>query len=149
MTVENISWSNYKKECCRPRRGSNPQPPEHQSDAHPTESPRPATSYLISCRTTPFEKGTSSKRKEFAPLPLGTNSFLLEYASFKKIWKKMSPLKMCPFHLKCQWCLNRRHSNTLVIMVQKKIRLDIQFCESIQSFQSSSHETSSLIFALR
>ena len=25
------------------RRGSNPQPPDHQSDEHPTEPPRPAT----------------------------------------------------------------------------------------------------------
>ena len=27
MTVENISWSISTKECCRPRRGSNPRPP--------------------------------------------------------------------------------------------------------------------------
>ena len=27
MTIENISRSISKKECCRPRRGSNPQPP--------------------------------------------------------------------------------------------------------------------------
>ena len=27
MTVENISWSISTKECCRPRRGLNPQPP--------------------------------------------------------------------------------------------------------------------------
>ena len=42
MTVENISWSISSKECCRPRRGSNPRPPGLQSDAHPTEPPRPA-----------------------------------------------------------------------------------------------------------
>ena len=41
MTVENISWSISTKECCRPRRGSNPRPPGLQSDAHPTEPPRP------------------------------------------------------------------------------------------------------------
>ena len=29
------------KECCRTRRGSNPRPPDHQSDAHPTEPSRP------------------------------------------------------------------------------------------------------------
>ena len=34
MTVENISWSISTKECCRPRRGSNPRPPGLQSDAH-------------------------------------------------------------------------------------------------------------------
>ena len=32
MTVENISWSISMKECCRPRRGLNPQPPGLQSD---------------------------------------------------------------------------------------------------------------------
>ena len=33
MTVENISWSISTKECCRPRRGLNPRPPNLQSDA--------------------------------------------------------------------------------------------------------------------
>ena len=28
------------------RRGSNPQPPDHQSDAHPTEPPRPANKFI-------------------------------------------------------------------------------------------------------
>ena len=37
MTVENISCSISMKECCRPRRRSNPRPPGLQSDAHPTE----------------------------------------------------------------------------------------------------------------
>ena len=46
MTVENISWSISTKECCRPRRGSNPRPPGLQSDAHPTEPPRPAGIYV-------------------------------------------------------------------------------------------------------
>ena len=32
LTVENISWSNSTKECCRPRRGLNPRPPGLQSD---------------------------------------------------------------------------------------------------------------------
>ena len=58
MTVENISLSISTKECCRPRRGSNPQPPGLQSDAHPTEPPRPALdalckgSYGAFCRQT-------------------------------------------------------------------------------------------------
>ena len=47
MTVENISWSISTKECCRPRRGSNPRPPGLQSDAHPTAPPRPAQNRLI------------------------------------------------------------------------------------------------------
>ena len=42
MTVENISWSIFMKEYCRPRRGWNPRPPGLQLDAHPTEPPRPA-----------------------------------------------------------------------------------------------------------
>ena len=42
MTVVNISWSISMKECCWPRRGLNPRPPGLQSDAHPTEPPRPA-----------------------------------------------------------------------------------------------------------
>ena len=41
MTVENISRSISTKECCRPQRGLNPRPPGLQSDAHPTEPPRP------------------------------------------------------------------------------------------------------------
>ena len=32
MIVENISWSIYTKECCRPRRGLNLRPPGPQSD---------------------------------------------------------------------------------------------------------------------
>ena len=36
MTVENISWSFSTKERCRTRRGSNPRPPDHQSEADPT-----------------------------------------------------------------------------------------------------------------
>ena len=41
-TVEkNISWSISIKECCQPRRGSNPRPPGLQSDVHPNEPPRP------------------------------------------------------------------------------------------------------------
>ena len=32
MTVENISWSISTRECCRPRRGLNPQPSGLQSD---------------------------------------------------------------------------------------------------------------------
>ena len=42
MTVENISWSISTTECWRTHRGSNPRPPDLQSDAHPTEPPRPA-----------------------------------------------------------------------------------------------------------
>ena len=42
MTVENISQSISTKECCRPRRLSNPRPPGLQLEAHPTEPPRPA-----------------------------------------------------------------------------------------------------------
>ena len=40
MTIENISWSISTKECFRPRQGSNPQPPDHQSVVQPTEPPR-------------------------------------------------------------------------------------------------------------
>ena len=47
MTVENISWSISTKECCRLRRGSNPRPPGLQSNADPTEPPRPA---FVMCR---------------------------------------------------------------------------------------------------
>ena len=32
MTVENTSWSISTKECCQPRRGLNPRPPDLQSD---------------------------------------------------------------------------------------------------------------------
>ena len=43
MTTENTSWSNLHERMLPTRRGSNQQlPPDHQSDAHPTEPPRPA-----------------------------------------------------------------------------------------------------------
>ena len=42
MTIENISRSNLHEKMLSTRRGSNPQPPEHQSDAHPTQPPRQA-----------------------------------------------------------------------------------------------------------
>ena len=43
-------WSISTTECCRPR-GSNPRPPDHQSDTHPTEPSRPAkwTEYTWYC----------------------------------------------------------------------------------------------------
>ena len=47
MTVENISRSISAKECCWPWRGSNPQPPGLQLDAHPTEPRRPAKFMLM------------------------------------------------------------------------------------------------------
>ena len=46
MTVESISWSIFTTECCRPLRGSSPWPSGLQSDAHPTEPPRPALGRL-------------------------------------------------------------------------------------------------------
>ena len=42
MTVENILLSNLHERMLPTRRGSNPQPPDHQKDEHPTEPPRPA-----------------------------------------------------------------------------------------------------------
>ena len=36
MTIENISWSNLHKRMLRTQQGLNPQPPDHQSDAHPS-----------------------------------------------------------------------------------------------------------------
>ena len=38
MTVENISWSISAKECCRPRRGSNPRPPVRRASNWATEA---------------------------------------------------------------------------------------------------------------
>ena len=35
------------KECFQTWRGSNPRPPDHQSDAHPTEPPRPACDVMV------------------------------------------------------------------------------------------------------
>ena len=46
-TVENISWSISMTECCQTRRGSNPRPPDQQSDAHPSEPSRPALFWVI------------------------------------------------------------------------------------------------------
>ena len=45
MTVENISLLNLHERMLPTRRGSDPQPPDHQLDAHPTEPPRP-TAYF-------------------------------------------------------------------------------------------------------
>ena len=39
MTLENISWSNFHEKILPTRRRSNLQPPDHQSDAHPTGPP--------------------------------------------------------------------------------------------------------------
>ena len=46
------------------RRGSNPQPPDHQSDAHPTEPPRPAEGCRKDCR---FAKSKPHTSPEAAP----------------------------------------------------------------------------------
>ena len=48
MTVENISWSISMEECCQTWRGLNPRPPYLQSDAKPTEPPRPGNGWCIS-----------------------------------------------------------------------------------------------------
>ena len=42
MNVENISWSNLHERMLPTRQGWNPQPPDHQSNVHPTEPPKPA-----------------------------------------------------------------------------------------------------------
>ena len=42
MTVKNISRSISTKECCRPRRGLNPQLLVSGRTVHPSEPPRPA-----------------------------------------------------------------------------------------------------------
>ena len=47
MTVENISWSISMEECCQTWRGLNPRPPYLQSDAKPTEPPRPGNGWCI------------------------------------------------------------------------------------------------------
>ena len=49
MAVEIISWPISMTECCRTG-GSNPRPPEYQSDAHPIELPGPAIYDECSCR---------------------------------------------------------------------------------------------------
>ena len=48
MTNENISWSISMKECCRKQQGSNPWPPDHKLDTHPTEPQRQAICELVS-----------------------------------------------------------------------------------------------------
>ena len=42
MTIENISRSNLHERMLPTRWGSNPQPPDHQSNEHSPEPPRPA-----------------------------------------------------------------------------------------------------------
>ena len=42
MTLDNISWSISTKECCQTQLRSNPRPPDHQSDMHPTDPLRTA-----------------------------------------------------------------------------------------------------------
>ena len=64
MTVENISWLNHHERMLLTRRGSNPQPPDHQSDAHPTEPPRPAEGCRKDCR---FAKSKPHTSPEAAP----------------------------------------------------------------------------------
>ena len=50
MAIENISWWNPHERMLPTRRGSNPQPPDHQLDAHHTEPPRPADRLKIPLR---------------------------------------------------------------------------------------------------
>ena len=50
MTVENSSWSNLHERMLPTWRGSNPQPPDRQSDEHPVKplrSAHPHTSYQV------------------------------------------------------------------------------------------------------
>ena len=47
MTLEYISWSNLGKRMLPIQRELNSQPPDQQSDVHPTEPPRPALVHLI------------------------------------------------------------------------------------------------------
>ena len=51
MIVGNISWSNLYERMLPTRRRSNPQPPDHQSDTHPTEPLRPARHKVQGPRT--------------------------------------------------------------------------------------------------
>ena len=44
MTTENIAQSNLHERMLPAWRGLNPQPPDHQLEAHPTEPLRPALS---------------------------------------------------------------------------------------------------------
>ena len=45
MNIENISWSNLHARILLTQRGLNPQPPNYQSEAHPTEPPRRACTW--------------------------------------------------------------------------------------------------------
>ena len=54
-------------ECCRTRRGSNPRPPCHQSDAHPTEPLRPADGTLKMLFSFPYQ--TSERDVSFKLRP--------------------------------------------------------------------------------
>ena len=47
MTAENISWSNLHERMLPTQLGLNPQSPDHQSDAHPTEPQRPARDFYL------------------------------------------------------------------------------------------------------
>ena len=94
MTVENISWSISTKECCRPWRGSNPQPPGLQSDAHPTEPPRLATfalqvtsellmKFAVNC---PFGSKEKKSKKDFQQPLLGWLSWISNLKDFSYFW---------------------------------------------------------------
>ena len=68
MTTENISRSISTKECCRPRRESNPRPPGLQPDAHPTEPPRPAGQQYTIHKSTKSKAFTKTRLYNFDPL---------------------------------------------------------------------------------
>ena len=49
MTIENISWSIFTKECCRPRRGWTRDLLVSSRTAHPTEAGLPKRYLLVQC----------------------------------------------------------------------------------------------------
>ena len=62
--LEKISWSISSKKCCRTRLGSNPRPPDHQSEAHPTEPPRAGHYHTVQGFRNIMEDGSSSGQKD-------------------------------------------------------------------------------------
>ena len=89
MTIENISWSISMTECCRPWRGSSPQPPGLQLDTHRTEPPRPTWFLGLACGICP------SKVSLFLLLLLLHLKFLPNYG--KKTRKSFETLLQLTF----------------------------------------------------
>ena len=107
MTIVNISRSNFHERMLPTRRRSKQRPPDHKSDAHPTEPPKPAdtlfekpdnfvTYCLLYFKLSYLSKGVHLLKGRMAPRRNKFFPFRVDSLSDGRqtIFIKLSPLKM-------------------------------------------------------